>query len=174
LLSFWEDYIPAHLPPSPSPEHLAKQYQDRSPAWWDKLPTELFRDWGKEVAEIVCSQVYAAMEVSNTDGSRKIDSPFRLEEEIFQRWVQLANDFTILGGQRLAWVLTEIIEHRKHKVAHRSGRGRHHRKQSWQKGFLTNALIAVCVVPTLLLVLRWHAGSGAPSLMGFFRQHLKT
>lgn len=173
LLSFWEDYLPRYLPPMPTAEHLKKEYENRAPGWWDKLPTELFRDWAKETAEVICDSVYAPMEVNHADGTRQIDQPFKLEEEIFQRWRRLAQDMTTLGGQRLAFVLNDIVEHKKHKAAHREGRGRGHRKHSWTSGFVINLVIAAVVVPGLLLLLRLHAGAGGPSILRLFRQHLK-
>merc|ERR1711879_1144286 len=70
---------------------------------------------------------------------------FKLEEDVFQDWLKLAKDFTMRGGQRLAYVLHEIIEHKKHKAHAKEGRGRHHRKRSWWKCMGINAIIAAFV-----------------------------
>lgn len=171
LLSFWEDYIPKHLPPLPLKEALQKQYEQRAPGWRGKIPPELFREWAKETGEVVCSQVYGGMEVT-TDGTKQVDSPFRLDEERFHRWLDLAHSFTILGGERLAFVLNDILEHKKHKVAHKEGRGRHHPKKSWRASFFSNLLIMLILVPLLILAFKWHADSGVVSLCSIQR-HLK-
>merc|ERR1712232_1364774 len=97
------------------------------PEWENKVPTELFRDWAKEVAEKVCSEVYAPMTVNHADGTR-IDSPFALTDELFGKWVTLAEDLIAIGGERLAFVLNEIIEHKRHRDAHREGRALPSRK----------------------------------------------
>merc|ERR1712087_706223 len=62
LLSFWEDYLPEHLPAPPTIDEMQKQYEERAPKWWDTLPTELFRDWAKETASVLCEQVYGAIQ----------------------------------------------------------------------------------------------------------------
>jgi len=174
LLSFWEEYIPRHLSTMPSSSTLKDEYNSRSQAWLHTLPTELFRDWAKETAETVCNQVYGAMEVNHADGTRQIDSPFQLNDELFQRWLSIANRLTTLGGQRLAFVLNDIIEHKKHKAALKEGRGRHHRKKNWAANLGTNAGIAVIVVPSLLFGFRMHLSSGGPSILRLLGQHLKT
>lgn len=190
LLDFWEDYIPKNLPPAPEPKVLQKQYEDKAPGWWDKLPAELFRDWAKEVAAVVCGQVYDAMAAAplvpastasnnGTNGTNLSASVYsgppvyKLEEEVFQRWLKLAQDFTILGGQRLAYVLHEIIEHKKHKAHAKEGRGRHHRKRSWWKCMGINAIIAAFVAPLIMSLLRWHDRAGGPGLMWLAKKHLK-
>jgi len=125
LLDFWESYIPSHLQSLEGqvhPDMTDKEYVDRSGAWEHKLPTELFREWAKEAAEKVCSQVYAPMTVNHADGTR-VDSPFTLDDELFEKWASLAEDLTNLGGERLAFILNEIIEHKRHKEAEEDGRG---------------------------------------------------
>merc|ERR1711890_20661 len=93
LLSFWEDYIPAHLHPIPLKERLEGQYEARSPGWGHKMPPELFREWAKEAGEVVCSQVYAPMEINDPESGNLIINPrFELSEEVFHRWVELAQD----------------------------------------------------------------------------------
>jgi len=157
LLDFWEEEMPKHLAAVPSKKVLREGYEEREPAWGHKLPTELFRIWAKESAEVVCNQVYQVMEVNHADGTRKIDDPFHLTEEVFQRWLKLANDFTTLAGERLAFVLLDILEHKRHKAAHHEGRGhRHRRKRHWYN-LAMNSAVAVVLVPIWVKMLRWHA-----------------
>lgn len=172
LLSLWEELIPQHLPPPKSPAQLQKHYQEQSPAWWDKMPPELFREWARDTAQRVCQDVYSSIKSNNTDGSAGIDSPFKLEEDVFLRWVRLAQEFTTLGGERLAFILNDILEHKRHKVAHREGRGRFHRRKSWTRSLAINGLISVVVVPLLLSMLCLHAQTGHGSFLGFMT-HLK-
>lgn len=133
LLAFWEEYLPKKLPALEKgmhPDSSDKEYGSLSPRWAHKVPTELFREWAKEVAEKVCSEVYAPMTVNHADGTR-IDSPFQLTDELFQKWLQLAKELTALGGERLGFVLNEIIEHKRHKDAISQGRGLPSRSYSY-------------------------------------------
>jgi hypothetical protein len=130
LLSFWEEYIPAHLHKMEKgmhPDETDKEYGRGASKWQHKVPTELFRDWAKESAAMVCTDVYGPMTVNHADGSRDgtrvVESPFTLTEELFQKWVKLAEDLMALGGERLAFVLNDIVEHKRHKEAHKDGRG---------------------------------------------------
>merc|ERR1712136_296330 len=106
-------------------------YREKVREWQDKGPPVLFRDWAKEVAERVCDNVYnplhdALQKENNTksleDGVWPIDS-------FMKRYVTDADEFTTLAGLRLAFVLSEILEHRKHKTGHREGRGHFHRRK---------------------------------------------
>uniref|UniRef100_A0A7S4PT76 Uncharacterized protein n=1 Tax=Alexandrium monilatum TaxID=311494 RepID=A0A7S4PT76_9DINO len=130
LLKFWEEYLPHHvqkLEAGTHPDQTDKEYGARKQAWEHKMPTELFRDWAKETAEKLCVEVYAPMTVNHADGTR-VESPFELTDELFSKWVKIAEDLMALGGERLAFVLNEIIEHRRHKEAHSHGRGLPSRK----------------------------------------------
>lgn len=170
LLDFWEDFLPRQLPPVPSKKSMDEQYKTRSPGWMHTAPPELFRNWAKEMAMTLCHSVYEAMALSQKDGSRELQNPFMLSEEIYERWRGMAHDFTVLGGQRLAFVLNDILEHRRHKHAHKDGRGRHHhRLKSWPKNFAANAFLAVVVVPLLLGAFKWHDSCGASDLAAFFK-----
>lgn len=175
LLAFWEEVIPKHLPALVFNKAMDKQYQERAPKWWDKMPTELFRDWAKETAETVCGQVYSAMEEVGPHGTLRINNPFEVSEELFNRWVQLANDFVTLAGQRTAFILSDILEHRRHKSAAKDGRGHHgFRKTRWTSNLLKNVFIASVVVPVWVLALRWHERAGSASILRLFREHLKV
>lgn len=121
LLQFWEEYLPNHLHVSMDHFVSDKDFGVHSKAWAHKLPTELFREWAKEVAANVCSDVYAPMTVNHADGTR-IESPFTLTDELFEKWVKLAEDLLQVAGERLTFVLTELIEHKRHKDAHKEGR----------------------------------------------------
>jgi len=122
LLQFWEDYLPNHLHVSMDSFISEKDFGVHAKVWAHKLPTELFREWAKEVAEKLCSEVYAPMTVNHADGTR-VESPFTLTDDLFEKWVKIAEDLLQLSGERLAFVLNEIIEHKRHKDAHKDGRG---------------------------------------------------
>mmetsp|Transcript_88314 Transcript_88314/g.230492 ORF Transcript_88314/g.230492 Transcript_88314/m.230492 type:complete len:412 (-) Transcript_88314:36-1271(-) len=168
LFAFWEDFLPKQLRPLSANKFLDEQYKARSPAWWDRLPTELFREWAKELSGIACGQILGVIQEQGGG-----PGPFRVDEELARKWKEQSYELTVLGGQRLAWVLKEILEHRRHKVAHKEGRGRFHPKRSWKKSLAINVGIAACVVPLLLLALRWHEGVGGLVLRRLMREHLK-
>jgi len=177
LLDFWEDYLPKNLPPQPNQETLDREYSNRAPAWWDTLPTELFRIWAKETAGVVCKEVYEAINTTQAKPQNRTNttSPavYKLSEDVYQKWVKLAQEFTTLGGERVAYVLHEIIEHKKHKAHAKEGRGRHHRRRSWWKCLGINAVIAAFIAPLLMAALRWHDRAGGPGLVWLARKHLK-
>jgi hypothetical protein len=154
LLEFWENEIPKRFHPMRSPESLKQQYDDRLPGWQGKLPTELFREWAKEHADVVCHQVYAAMEVGKGE-ERHVQTPYEVNEDVFQRWLELANELAELAGQRVAWLLMDLLEHRRHKLSHKLGKGRLHHKVPWMNHAQKNFLIGIIVVPSLLFGIRF-------------------
>lgn len=168
LLEFFEDYIPRRLPPPPSQTDLENTYKTQSKPWKFYAPPELFRIWAKESAGKVCSDVYQPMEVNHADGTRTLEQPYVVSEDTYQRWQAMANGFTLIAGQRLAWILHDIVEHKRHKHAHLDGRGRHHHKRNWMANLGTNAAVAVVLVPVLVLALRWHGARGGGSLRKIF------
>ncbi|CAE7819604.1 nucS [Symbiodinium sp. CCMP2456] len=123
LLSFWEEHLPKKLPEIPSMTMLDLEYKAQYHQWGHRLPPELFRQWAGEMADKVCNEIYGPMYVNHADGSRKIESPFQLSEELFSNWVKLADQMIQEGGERLALVFLDIIEHRRHKAAQKEGRG---------------------------------------------------
>jgi len=125
LFYFWEIELPKLMPDSQDalhPDKTDKEYAERIPGWEHKMPTELFREWGKETAEKVCSQIYAPMTVNHASGT-VVENPFTLTEELFREWLTTAEAQLQIAGERLAFVLNEIIEHKRHKEAHLNGRG---------------------------------------------------
>jgi hypothetical protein len=169
MLEFWENELPLHLPEISDAKTLQEQYDEREHVWGHRLPTELFRIWAKESAEVVCSQVYQGMEVNHADGTRKIDDPYHLDEEVLQRWAKIANDFTTLAGERVAFVLLDVLEHKRHKAGHKDGRGHRHRHKRHMRNLGINILVAVILVPLLLKCLWWHEKQGkAFSLSSLF------
>lgn len=173
LLSFWEDFIPAHLPPGPAQADLDSAYAEHSAAWSQKVPTDLFRDWAREAAEIAC-RVHQDLEVNHKDGTRTIGPKVELGEKVFLGWLKLAEEMTTRGAQRIAFVLLDLIEHRKHALAQKDGRGRRHRHIRYFHNFGTNLAIAAVLVPGLLAALRWHGRTGGPSLVRLLLRHLKV
>merc|ERR1711957_10634 len=61
------------------------------------------------------------MIVNHADGTR-VESPFTVSEDLFEKWTTLAKDMMDLSGERLAFVLNDIIEHKRHKEAQKEGR----------------------------------------------------
>lgn len=165
LLDLFEQEIPQHLAPVPSAKSLQDEYEEKEHGWGHKLPTELFRLWATEQAEVVCSQVYQVMEVNHADGTRNIDDPYHLSEEVFQRWVHLANEWTKNAGERLAFVLLDILEHKRHQAAHKEGRGRRHRRRRHLQNGAMNLCVAAVLVPLLLQLLKWHEKLGRGSTL---------
>lgn len=129
LLTLWEDMLAKDVPKEKGmhPDQTDKEYGSRSSSWGNTVPTELFRTWAKEVAEQLCTEVYKPMTVNHADGTR-VENPFELPEELYTKWVSLAEKLLSLGGERLAFILNEIIEHKRHKEAHKDGRGLPSRK----------------------------------------------
>jgi hypothetical protein len=160
LLDFWEDYLPTQLAAAPEKADLQKKYAELSPKWQHHVPPELFRQWAHEVAERVCVEVYSQMEENHADGSRSIAPEFHLSDELFAKWKATAEELTVLAGLRLGFVLTDILEHRRHKHALKQGRGLiHHmmlRRHRWRDNLMKNSAIAIVVVPSLLSVFHLH------------------
>jgi len=177
LFNFWEEKLPDLLPPLPKGHQLLQKvdakYREEAARWGDRLPTEDFWDWAKVVAEKLCTEVYAAMEVNHADGTREIEQPFKVDEALLQKWMSLAEDFTSQAGIRLAFVLNDILEHRRHKVATKEGRGMHHRHKNWRKNLAINFGLALLVVPVTLLALRLHYRVPGLRLFRALRSHLK-
>lgn len=59
---------------------LDLEYRAQYHQWGHHLPPELFRQWGGEMSEKVCNEIYGPMYVNHGDGSRSIESPFQLSE----------------------------------------------------------------------------------------------
>jgi len=160
LLSFWEDFLPTKLGVVPVAEALAAEFRKDSKDWHYNSPPELFREWAHEVAEKVCVGVYQKMEINHADGTRTIDKNFHVTDELFEQWVKLAQELTHIAGLRLAFILTEILQHRRHSHAHELGRGiaahRVHLRTRWAHNLGYNVAIGLVVVPGLLLMFWLH------------------
>ncbi|CAJ1435246.1 unnamed protein product [Effrenium voratum] len=116
LLKFWEEFLPKNLPDIPNLSTLDLEYKAQHHEWGNHLPPELFRQWAGEMSDKVCNDIYGPMYVNHADGSRSIESPFQLTEELFSRWQKLAEVMIQEGGERLALVFLDILEHKKHKA----------------------------------------------------------
>jgi len=161
LLSFFEDYLPQQLGELPKQKHLDMHFKAQQEYWKKgrRTPPELFRRWGHEAAAAMCQHVLTPMEVVRADGSRSVDELFYLDEPLYNTWMNLTEEFTIRAGERLAYVLLDILQHRRSELGHKLG------KASWNvhslkrpHGFMANAGIAMVVVPLWLSGLWWHAG----------------
>jgi hypothetical protein len=157
LSEFWEN-MPKRLNSLPSKKTLQRQFESRAPAWWDKRPTELFREWMNETSMILCHDILATLHNHNSDHHFPDESiaTVTISEEVFQKWRQLAEDLTTLSGQRLAFLLSDILVHRKHNHAQKEGRGHRHAKRNSGRDFLINLAIAAVLVPSLWMLFRRH------------------
>lgn len=181
LQTFWEREIIKKLKPLPRdigvkkkgpipPTDTDKDYQVRVKEWEHKLPTELFQNWAEEAAQKVCSEVYAEMEVNHADGKREMqgrgDKPFEIPDELYGKWQNLAEGLIKEAGERIAFVLQDILEHRRHKIAHKLGRGHVHRTMSASSNFFWNVAMAAMIVPSFLYAARWHYDTGHKMVFG--------
>lgn len=173
LLEFFEDFLPSQLPPLPSAEKLQAHFKSEMRHWHAtprKRPVELFRYWGKDVARSTCKEILSAMEPLDP----KV--PFEVNSATYQRWLNITQELTIRAGERVAFSLLDVLEHKKHKLAHKEGRGAWHKTAIRRPdGFTYNFMIGCIVVPTNLLLLRWHESGMRPSFFNFFgRAHAKV
>jgi hypothetical protein len=173
LLEVWEDLLPQRLTSVPSQSSLDSAYAEHAAKWSHVVPTELFRDWARESAEVAC-KIYQGLEVNHADGSRGIPQRVELSEAAFQGWLELAQTMIQRGSERVAFVLLDLIEHRKHSIAHKLGRGLRHRHSHAWENFGTNLAIALFVVPTLVYALRWHERVGGLSIGRLLLKALKN
>merc|ERR1712232_511447 len=130
--------------------------------------------WGEESGLVGC-KIYKSMK----GDTGQIDQPFVVTDETFKEWVKIADEAIMKAGQTLTFILLDILEHRTHRSAHKEGRGKHTHSHRPRKGkrklanFGTNVFIAILIIPLYLLFLHWHERAGGPSVLLFFRQHLK-
>merc|ERR1711933_479843 len=100
LLSFWEEFLPKQLRfHSKDASTWQREYEAQSPAWWDQMPAELFRTWGREAAAVACNQIYDKV------SSAKDGESFEISEELFGEWLKLSDHLTSQAGSRLAFIL---------------------------------------------------------------------
>eukprot|EP00747_Dinoflagellata_sp_TGD_P112817 gnl/TRDRNA2_/TRDRNA2_171564_c0_seq1.p1 gnl/TRDRNA2_/TRDRNA2_171564_c0~~gnl/TRDRNA2_/TRDRNA2_171564_c0_seq1.p1 ORF type:complete len:409 (+),score=89.56 gnl/TRDRNA2_/TRDRNA2_171564_c0_seq1:40-1266(+) len=174
LLNFFEEIVPKKLPAKLRTEELKGVYARKRPQMLARTPPELFRDWAKEVAGALCTRVYAPMEVTHANGTMKIDKidGFEVSDDTFNKWLKIIEDNIDSAGVRLAYVLTDILEHRRHKIYHKEGRVRAHMR-GWKKHWKKNLIIAVILVPSILGLLTVHERSGGLSITDLIRANVK-
>merc|ERR1712186_170963 len=115
----------------PTQSEMEAQYKILETTAGETSPVELFREWGKEVAPIACNNVYSRIEVDHENGTRTIQSGFQLREDLYYEWLGIAESLIHKAGQHVAFVLIDLLEHHKHKIAFKEGRGRHSRRKKW-------------------------------------------
>jgi len=167
MLEFWEEHLPKYVGPF-NMSSIDRSFQERAMNWGYRQPLELFGDWSKETSKKACLSVYRSMNLHLENVNMDIPNPFPLSQELYERWLSLAHDQIILAGQRLAYVLEDILEHRRHQQAHQEGRGRRHRRSNWRGNMMMNLMLAAVTVPILLFALRWHLQSGGRGFFGLF------
>eukprot|EP00930_Biecheleria_cincta_P046268 TRINITY_DN31904_c0_g2_i1.p1 TRINITY_DN31904_c0_g2~~TRINITY_DN31904_c0_g2_i1.p1 ORF type:complete len:455 (+),score=70.75 TRINITY_DN31904_c0_g2_i1:57-1421(+) len=152
LLDIWESQIPSKFPDLPNESVIQQQYHTNQLVWKHKRPTELFRDWAKEVASVVCDEIYGPMREA---GGGIIHNPHAMTQDLYDRWALVAANLTEIAGQRIAFILLDLAEHREHQLAHALWRGRRHHTRHWASDLQKNLLICVLTLPLLLGCLRF-------------------
>jgi len=164
LLSFWEETLPEALPPPPHQHVLDQHFRIELKRWRArgklKTPIELMQLWAREVAAAACKEVYQKVDISG-------DTPFDISEELYSRWLNISHELTWRAGERVAFILLEILQHEEHRLAHKEGRGRwHHTSLLRPVALIYNFCIGLVVVPLLLGVLMWHERLGRQPFVG--------
>eukprot|EP00931_Biecheleriopsis_adriatica_P057467 TRINITY_DN34090_c0_g1_i1.p1 TRINITY_DN34090_c0_g1~~TRINITY_DN34090_c0_g1_i1.p1 ORF type:complete len:397 (+),score=76.24 TRINITY_DN34090_c0_g1_i1:37-1191(+) len=179
LLNFWEDYLPKHISSLPQLSLLSKHFQREKTSWQFKrmAPVELFREWSKDVSGAFCQHVLKPIEESAANDASRA---FYLDQEQRDKWLNMTEEIVIRAGERLAFILLDLLHHHKDKMGHREGRGHWNGPQSILEptNFMKNIGIAVVVLPILVAALEWHYDRGrSPWLFGLFgrrSEHLKN
>eukprot|EP00933_Yihiella_yeosuensis_P039196 TRINITY_DN3314_c0_g1_i1.p1 TRINITY_DN3314_c0_g1~~TRINITY_DN3314_c0_g1_i1.p1 ORF type:complete len:394 (+),score=61.25 TRINITY_DN3314_c0_g1_i1:295-1476(+) len=173
LLQFWEEVLPSKTEPLSEAKiyELQSDYADFKAEWEKgrKHPIELIQNWASEVSLEICENVIQPMEESVDNNKRKgIDGvEYRLDQQTYQKWVAMTERYLHEGGQRIAWILTDLLHHRRHEKGLKEGRSfwnqwKHHHvvaKHS-PKPFRTNLTVAIFLVPSLLVFFQWHRNGG--------------
>eukprot|EP00930_Biecheleria_cincta_P103421 TRINITY_DN95393_c0_g1_i1.p1 TRINITY_DN95393_c0_g1~~TRINITY_DN95393_c0_g1_i1.p1 ORF type:complete len:389 (-),score=60.02 TRINITY_DN95393_c0_g1_i1:140-1306(-) len=172
LLDFWEVELPrriverdaelakSHLKSASPPKYYSSipvfttaQLMENVKARKDTQPAVLFRDWGKAASMDVCNEIYAAI------GQRDTLNPIVIDAELAQKWQNYVEKTMRAAGERIAYVLRDILVHRQHMLHAKQGRGIFHHKVSPWKNFCYNLVIGVILVPMVLVALAWHAAN---------------
>lgn len=114
LSSFWEDYIPKALGSSNLSKLSLPKNQDRLSRWRGKTPVDLFFEWASDEAGVACSEVLLKLEVNHADGSRRLNEITKVTSGMESEWIRIAEDRFILAGQRVAFLLTNMLKHKRH------------------------------------------------------------
>lgn len=175
LLDFWEVELPRRIvekdkgsAPSASKHHSSvpaftkEQLLENVKARKDTQPAVLFRDWGKGVSMDVCNEIYVPLA-----GRENSSNPVVINVELAQRWQNFAERTMRVAGERIAYVLRDILVHRKHKMHENQGRGSFHHKVSPWKNLFYNVVIGAILVPMLLVGLIWHAANPSVAVFSF-------
>lgn len=153
LLDVWESQLLINwFHHTPDLSVIQQKFQTNQLAWKHKRPTELFRDWAQEVATVVCDEIYGPMREA---GAGIIRNPHTMKQDLYDRWASLAVNLTEIAGQRIAFILLDLAEHKEHHLAHALSRGRRHHTRHWTSDLRKNLLIAVLHVPLLLFCFRF-------------------
>lgn len=152
LLNVWESQIPSKLHELPDASVIKQRFHVNQLAWKHKRPTELFRDWAQEVAAVVCDEIYGPMREA---GAGIIHNPHSMTQDLYDRWASVAANLTEIAGQRIAFILLDLAEHKEHQLAHALWRGRRHHTRHWTSDLRKNLMVAVLLLPLLLFCLRF-------------------
>mmetsp|Transcript_51641 Transcript_51641/g.116381 ORF Transcript_51641/g.116381 Transcript_51641/m.116381 type:complete len:379 (-) Transcript_51641:15-1151(-) len=164
LHSFWEGLLVSQLPAVPKESDMidaSSSLKSATDEWLNVHPVTLFVDWSEASARVACTEIYGKL--APLMNGAKDQASVEISEAVFNEWLQTAQGLIIDSGVKVAWLLKELLDHRRHELSQRHGRGLHHRSRSWKRQLLVNGLIAAVVVPSLLLGFRWHYMRGLPT-----------
>lgn len=155
LLHFWENELPRAFHALHSQNKMRELYAERSRGWIHHRPDELFRIWAGEMSALACNEVYGPIQMHTPEGGdwQWPNGTWDLPEDIYLRWQERSADLMELAGHRLAFILQDMLQHKRHKRLHKEGQGGYHRHHiGFTKSLRTNCLIGAILVPLLLLL----------------------
>lgn len=165
LYHLWESVLPGEVSKDYGLllQEVKKTYEKRHDAWKHQLFPRNLKYWGEDLARKVCT-IYEPLRIVPKDKSthpyndtkRELHKEFTVDSVLYGDWRLEVQTQLVLAAQRTAHVLLDVLEHRKHVLHHKDGRGRHHIKKWWHKQLLVNVGCAAGLVPLLLIVFCWH------------------
>lgn len=172
LYDFWETVLPREAAKDEERlvKHLQESYTKRQDAWKHHLFPRNLKYWSEDLVRKACLNIYDHLRQSPTPPAGQehsketntLKNPFTVDENLFQQWKHMAGELLVIASQRTVHSLLDVLEHRKHVLHHKDGRGRHHVKKYWVENLAKNLAVTSTLVPLLLLLLCWHGGYSVP------------
>lgn len=169
LWHLWESVLPDDV--SKDYGLLMKEvkatYDKRHDGWKHQLFPRNLKYWGEDMARKACG-LYDALRVRPkplgthplNDTYKELHKDFTVDSVLYNDWKLQVQEQIVIAAQRTAHSLLDVLEHRRHALHHKEGRGRHHIKKWWHKQLFKNLGIAAVIVPVMLLALCWHHDRG--------------
>lgn len=171
LYVLWESTLPQDVAKEEArlAREAAASFEKRQDSWKHQLFPRNLKFWGEELVRKACHTIYDALRavptpepgIEHAPGVDQLKNPFDVDRRLFAEWKREVSELLVLAAQRTAFSVLDILEHRRHALHHKEGRGRHHVKKYWYRSLAMNLGIAVTVAPLFLLIARWHAGHAA-------------